>query len=177
MPVDWRKSPKSVSLADIEKTSDDELWQIIFLALVPRVSGTMDEQYEIVKSWSAGLQMLWATQLVEDEVNNGGFNQYFFNRSGQWAEEAIDGFRLIGRNDRAAVVQAAINQFFADAPKLRKFYREHTMEAFMESYKHTDLGQFDQKWYSLPDFFAERTAYIRKHPEEFVLTAEPQSPT
>ena len=72
MPVDWRKSPKSVSLADIEKTSDDELWQIIFLALVPRVSGTMDEQYEIVKSWSAGLQMLWATQLVEDEVNNGG---------------------------------------------------------------------------------------------------------
>ena len=86
---------------------------MVYFALIPRVAGTVDEQYATTKSWTKGLQMLWATQLVDDEVNNGGFNQYFFNRSGQWAMEAIEGFRLIGVVERAEIVKAAVDQFFA----------------------------------------------------------------
>jgi hypothetical protein len=162
---------RSVSMADIAAASDEELWEIIYRTLIPQVTGSRDEQYALVKSWSNGLQMLWATQLVDDEVNNGGFNQFFFNDSGQFAVEAIDGFDLIGAHERANVVRKAVEQLFKDAPRLRKFYEPRTMEAFMESYKHTDLGAMDEQWSMATEFFTARTRYIREHPEEFVITA------
>lgn len=115
--------------------------------------------------------MLWATQLVDDEVHNGGFNQYFFNSSGQWAMEAIEGFRLIGAAERAEIVQMAVDQFFAEAPRLRPYYESRTSEGFSESYKHTDLGRLDELWYAAPDFYAARIAYIRRFPDEFVVDA------
>jgi hypothetical protein len=148
---------------------DEELWSILFQSLIPRVTGTRDEQYAVVKSWTKGLQMLWATQLVDDEVNNGGFNQYFFNSSGQFAMEAIEGFELIGAHERGTLVRRAVDQLFRDAPRLRQFYEQRTMEAFMESYSHTDLGAIDEAWFKAPEFFTPRTRYIRENPEQFVI--------
>jgi len=163
------KPRASVSIADMTSAADEELWEILYKALTPRVRGNRDEEYAIVKSWTKGLQMLWATQLVDDEVNNGGFNQYFFNASGQYAIEAIEGFDLIGAHQRAQVVRKAVDQWLRDAPKLRMFYEPRTLEAFMESYKHTDLGAIDDEWFKAPEFFTARTQYIRAHPGEFVI--------
>jgi len=159
----------SVSIADMAAVPDEELWSILFHALIPRVTGTRDDEYAVVKSWTKGLQMVWATQLVDDEVNNGGFNQYFFNSSGQFAMEAIEGFELIGAHERAALVSRAVDQLFRDAPRLRQFYEQRTMEAFMESYSHTDLGAIDEAWFNAPEFFTPRTRYIRENPEQFVI--------
>lgn len=163
------KSRASVSIADMAAAEDEELWEIIYQTLIPRVSGSRDEGYATVKAWTKGLQMLWATQLVDDEVNNGGFNQYFFNASGQYAMEAIEGFELIGAQRRADIVKKAVDQLFRDAPRLRKFYEPRTVQAFMESYKHTDLGAIDEEWFTAPEFFTARTQYMREHPEEFVI--------
>jgi hypothetical protein len=168
-PWSWRNPPRSVSLEDIANAPDEKVWQLIFLCQVARVGGSALQQYEIVKAWSPGLRMLYATQVVDDEVSNGGFNQFFFNSSGQFAEEAVEGFQLIGASARADIVARAIQQFFKDAPALRPYHQQRTMEAFMESYSHTDLGTFDQAWYEAPEFFSARTAYIRAHPLEFVL--------
>jgi hypothetical protein len=159
----------SVSIADLASTSDEDLWSLLYLALVPRVTGSPDAEYATVKSWTKGLQMLWATQLVDDEVNNGGFNQYFFNSSGQFAMEAIEGLELIGAHERAHIVRKAVHQLFRDAPRLREFYEPRTLEAFMESYKHTDLGAIDDDWLKAPEFFTARTRYIRDHLEDFVI--------
>lgn len=159
----------SVSIADMAAVPDEELWVILFQALIPRVTGTRDEEYAVVTSWTKGLQMLWATQLLDDEVNNGGFNQYFFNSSGQFAMEAIEGFTLIGAHERADLVRRAVDQLFRDAPRLREFYQQRTMEAFMASYKHTDLGAIDKAWFDAPEFFTLRTRYIREHSEQFVI--------
>jgi hypothetical protein len=162
----------SVSIADMADVADEELWSILFQSLIPRVTGTRDEEYAVVKSWTKGLQMLWATQLVDDEVNNGGFNQYFFNSSGQFAMEAIEGFDLIDAHERADLVRRAVDQLFQDAPRLRQFYQQRTIEAFMESYQHTDLGAIDEAWFKAPEFFTARTHYIREHPQEFVIRPE-----
>lgn len=159
----------SVSIADMAAVSDEELWSILFQTLIPRVTGTRDEEYAVVKSWAKGLQMLWATQLVDDEVNNGGFNQYFFNSSGQFAMEAIEGFELIDAHERADLVRRAVDQLFHDAPRLRQFYQQRTIAAFMESYQHTDLDAIDEAWFRAPEFFTPRTQYIREHPQEFVI--------
>jgi len=42
------------------------------------------------------------------------------------------------------------------------------MDAFVESYKHTDLGAIDQAWFEAPEFFAPYSVH-REHPQEFVI--------
>jgi uncharacterized protein DUF4375/uncharacterized protein DUF1629 len=168
-PWSAKNPPPAVSLSDIAATPDEMLWQLIFLCQVSRVKGSAEEQYRTVRSWSPGLRMLWATQLVDDEVSNGGFNQYFFNTGGHFVDEAIAGFKLIGAPERAELVAAAAEQLLRDAPQLRPFYEKGTLEAFMESYRHTDLSTLDAAWHSATEFSSRRTRYIRSHPEEFLL--------
>ena len=50
-------------------------------------------------------------QELEREINNGGFNQYFFNSSGNYAHETLIALKAIGANNTAKMLQNAINEF------------------------------------------------------------------
>lgn len=50
-------------------------------------------------------------QCLEREVNNGGFNQYFWNSSGDFAHQTIQSLKAIGANKTADILQKAIDQF------------------------------------------------------------------
>ena len=45
---------------------------------------------------------------LEAQVNNGGFNQYFFNSSGRNAPDAPAALRVIGADKMAAIVELAL---------------------------------------------------------------------
>lgn len=45
------------------------------------------------------------------EIENGGFEQFFFNTSGDWALETPDAFRAISAPDLADLVARAIREF------------------------------------------------------------------
>jgi Domain of unknown function (DUF4375) len=50
-------------------------------------------------------------QYLEKEINNGGFNQYFYNSSGDFAHQAIISLRQINAIKTAEILQLAIDQF------------------------------------------------------------------
>lgn len=50
-------------------------------------------------------------QELEREINNGGFNQFYFNSSGNYAHEVIDSLVAIGANKTAEIVRKANSQF------------------------------------------------------------------
>lgn len=50
-------------------------------------------------------------QNLEKEINNGGFDQYFINSSGENADETVKSLKLIGANHTAELLQKAIDQF------------------------------------------------------------------
>lgn len=56
-------------------------------------------------------QNLYFNQCLEAEINNGGFNQYFFNSSGSYANETLHSLKAIGANKTADILLSAINQF------------------------------------------------------------------
>jgi len=69
-------------------------------------------------SWGDNLERLtepqkifYFNQNLEREINNGGFCQYFYNSSGDFAHEAILSLRTIGANKTADILQEAIGQF------------------------------------------------------------------
>ncbi len=56
-------------------------------------------------------KLFYINQNLEREVNNGGFNQFFINSSGNYAHETILSLKAIGANKTASIVQKAIDQF------------------------------------------------------------------
>jgi hypothetical protein len=105
---------------------------------------------------------------VDAEVNNGGFNQFFFNPAGQHAGDALAGYELLGAEDYAVVMRAAIATFEIERERLAPFYEEGTLESFSASYEVTELGEVDQRYYALGDqIYNVWAGVVRARPELF----------
>ena len=78
---------------------------------------TEKAQYgENISALSEAERVFYITQILEMEVNNGGFSQFFFNSSGNFSNELVSAFTAIGANKTAAICQKAINAFGRDIP-------------------------------------------------------------
>jgi hypothetical protein len=127
-----------------------------------------DDRDEVIDALPIGTKAIYATALVNLEVNNGGFNQFFFNSSGRLAGVALAGYELMGADDYASVMRAAIATHEAEREVMRPYYDENTIESFSESYEHTDLDEADQRYYSLGDRIYDIWAlFVRERPDYF----------
>jgi len=61
-------------------------------------------------------RLFFVTQEVEREVNNGGFDQFFFNSSGNFSNEIVKAFVTIGADTTAKICQTAIDVFNGKVP-------------------------------------------------------------
>ena len=48
---------------------------------------------------------------LEMEINNGGFDQFFFNSAGDDASETVDALKIIGAIHTSKIVQSSIDKF------------------------------------------------------------------
>ena len=163
-----------LTLQILDSVHDDNLEQTIINNIFSKQDsiGSNDKNYSIIKSLSKGRQAVFATWGLEAEVNNGGFNQYFYNfsTSGQYAEEAADGFVLIGANKYANLTQRAIDLYMKNI-KYFENYKDGTLESFSKSYDNNPLDKLDKEFYALDSvehMSKLRIDYIRKHKNEFI---------
>src|SRR5688572_28591093 len=68
---------------------------------------------------SSAEQVFLSVWELEAEVNNGGFNQYFFNSTGDRARGAPAALRSIGASNAAAIVDRALASFAQRFPEDR----------------------------------------------------------
>ena len=61
-------------------------------------------------------RVIYVTQLLEAEVNNGGFDQFFRNSSGNLSNEIVSAFKQIGALKTAAICEKAISLFPKPVP-------------------------------------------------------------
>lgn len=163
-----RKQYSRLTPAILASILDHELeWAIInYVQMV--MGDDYRKYYEAVTSLSDGFRMVYSTECVENQVENGGFNQFFWNSSSQFTEEALAGFQLIGATEHSKVMEEAIAIRVDRQPEEETFWSEDTNAAFREFRTHTDLKQVDDAYYGLTeDLQALRIKYIREHPEQF----------
>lgn len=146
--------------------SEDVLYLVVdeLIRLVNAVP--IDKQASYVRTLSTGMRMVWGVFMVDGEVNNGGFNQFFWNSSCEYVNEARDGFRLIGAFEHARLVDEAVERFDQHAQTLRPYYERGTIEAFSESYKENTFTDLDDRYFEL-DSAPLQISYIRANPDEF----------
>ncbi|MGN1193977.1 MAG: DMP19 family protein [Acutalibacteraceae bacterium] len=87
---------------------------------------------------------------VMDEVNNGGFSQYFFNSSGNFATECEAALREIGANKSADICRKAVNCFDCPLPVDRSEREDFLIEAETEEISEILYG-CDLKFYACED--------------------------
>jgi Domain of unknown function (DUF4375) len=133
------------------------------------VEGNDEREHEIVTTLSPGFQVVYATWWLEAEVNNGGFNQYFFNSTGEFVKEALTGFTRLGAREHAALTQQAIAVYEGRQPVIDAARRQGTTDAFSKTYEDDPFAPLDERFFNLrTDLGALRVRFIREHLGEFV---------
>ena len=87
--------------------------------------------------------MIWA---LEAEVNNGGYNQFYFNSSGQFYKHLPKYLKLIGANKFANLTKSANETFEKENPKITQ-HQDGTLEGFSKSYEDNPLNKFDDEFF------------------------------
>ncbi|MCW8131497.1 MAG: DUF4375 domain-containing protein, partial [Planctomycetota bacterium] len=148
----------------------DERLELALMAYIDRQIGPdRDKAGEALPKLPKGMQMLYATWVMESQVGEGGFNQYFWNPAGRLAPLAREGLTAFGATKLANVLAKAIEMEKREAPMMLEYKEKGTPEAFAESYKHTKLRTLDEEYKGIGENLgALRIRYIRAHPEAFV---------
>ncbi|MBO5042609.1 MAG: DMP19 family protein [Clostridia bacterium] len=110
-------------------------------------------------------RLFYITQTLEQEVNNGGFSQYFYNSSGNFANEMVDAFTRIGALKTAEICKKAVAVFNGQVPVDRD-----ERENLLESLDCEDIfDECDNAFYDYEDDLeALNYAYVMKHRKFFV---------
>ena len=115
---------------------------------------------------SAAQRVFYLNQNLEREVNNGGFEQYFINSSGDYAYETLDSLNEIGAHRTAEILQRALD-IFPDSNAQK--HREERIKVI------TQLLSGSAVWDKLDDEFLRyednlnelNIEFIRKHHDQF----------
>lgn len=96
---------------------------------------------------------------LEDEVNNGGFHQYFNNSSGDHSAETVLALDAIGAKAMADILRHAMARFPGDGPpKDREARLDILWGVFPETHEFDDL---DNEFFAYPDDLSALLAKYR----------------
>lgn len=101
---------------------------------------------------------------LEADVNNGGFDQYYFNGSGDLAFYASHALQSIGAHQMANIVASANQVFGPDGPS--QDWRVRQSQLFLVAPNNVDIPspweQLDRAFYAYPDdITALLTTFLR----------------
>jgi len=76
--------------------------------LYSRIENSGSQSWDCLNAGEKAAIAIWE---LDGEVNNGGFDQYFFNSSGDHALEAVPALKLVGAVKTEALVRKALTAF------------------------------------------------------------------
>ncbi len=165
-----RKIYKEMTTEILDSIPDDRIEQAIFDNIYEIIGDDYENELSNVKKLSIGQRAFFSTWIIEGEVNNGGFNQFYFNSSGQYAQMAEIGFMTIGAEKFSELTKRA-NKIYSENKERLEEFDDGTMESFSESYKDNPLNDLDTEFYNLYDsekIGELRIKYIRENKNEFI---------
>lgn len=111
-----------------------------------------------------------SVRMLIDEVNNGGFDQYLSNSSGDYAADSLRGVRAIGARQTEELLQRALNLFGPDGPSPDSDTRREQLESLPES-AHEELSELDDAFYKDTDEIEKKLhLYVAANRSSFKAT-------
>lgn len=169
---DFKNRPVHKVLTEqiFDTTSDDRLLQVVFDNLNEKLPKDYTLEYQTVLSWTKPRQAIYLIWYLEAEVNNGGYNQFYFNSSGQYYQLLPDALKLVGADKFSNLTERANKIYQQENKKITK-HQDGTLEGFSKSYEDNPLNNFDTEFYDLyktENLQQIQVAFIRNHKTEFI---------
>jgi Domain of unknown function (DUF4375) len=102
---------------------------------------------------------------LEGEVNNGGFDQYYFNSSGDHALDVEESLKAIGAKHTAQLVEQANTLFGATGPSSDRAARQSQLNS-LEDAKTKRMNEIEKEFMKYKDNLEELLkAYVSKNAE------------
>ncbi|KAA8478233.1 uncharacterized protein DUF4375 [Arcticibacter tournemirensis] len=158
-----------LTISKIDKTSDSRLIQVVFRNIREKIKSLADDEYQAVSSLSKSRQAIYVIWHLQAEVNNGGFNQFYFNPVGKYAHLAPQALSHVGANKFSQLVVKA-NMTYEDYYDKITCQQDGTIEGFSRSYNDNPLNELDRQFYQLyskEDLTAILIHFIRTHKQDF----------
>jgi hypothetical protein len=112
-------------------------------------------------------KLFYYNQCLEREINNGGFNQYFFNSSGDFANQTVQSLLTIGAKKTADNLQKAIDQFPDKITPQNRTERQEILEQIEET-ANPIWEELDQKFFAYEDDLNTlNIEFVRKNKDKF----------
>lgn len=99
-------------------------------------------------------KILWIIENLEREINNGGFNQFYWNSSGNYANETIDALILIEAYKTAEIVKKANSEFKNGSVPKDRAERQNELELIEENAEE-NWNNLDSEFYEYNDDLTE----------------------
>ena len=148
----------------IDRSSDNDLLQIVIDNLSEKFPSDNTKEYKTFLSWNKPQQAIYIISILEDEINNGGFSQYYFNSSGQYANLAPEAFKMVGALAFENLTIRANKIYNMEYSKITK-YQDDSGEGIgiSKSHEENPLNKFDDEFYKL-----EKTENLEKLLVKFI---------
>ena len=134
----------------------------------------VDEYISELCSWGDDIDKLstvqknfWYNQNLEREINNGGFNQYFFNSSGDFAHETIHSLNEIKAFKTVDILKEAMALFpGGEVPADRRKRQELLVD--IQDNAEQKWNELDQAFYCYEDDLNNlNMEYLRENKDKF----------
>jgi len=142
----------------------------VFDNLSEKLPEDYEKEYETVMTWNKSRQAIYIIWVLEAEVNNGGYNQFYSNSSGQFYKELPQALRLVGATGFADLTQRANDLFEKENENITK-HQDGTIEGFSKSYEDNPLNDLDTEFYELYEtekLMQIQVDYIRQNKNDFI---------
>jgi hypothetical protein len=111
--------------------------------------------------------VFYFNQELEREVNNGGFEQYFLNSSGSYANDTIKSLQLIEAEKTSKILASAISAFPDDIVPVDRNLRQDILEK-ISSQKKDRWNKLDEQFFKYEDNLNKlNMEFVRKNKESF----------
>ena len=167
---DKRPIHKILTEKVIDETPNEKLILVVIDNLFEKLPKESAREYETVLTWTRSRQSIFVIWWLEAEVNNGGYNQFYFNSSGQYYKLLPDALKLIGAYKFADLTERANKTYEQEKEEVTK-HQDGTVEGFSKSYQDNPLNKYDNEFYDLyktENLQQLQVDFIRKNKTDFV---------
>jgi hypothetical protein len=161
-----------IPYSETEEMSEEELFWAVIEPIWP--DEFVVDELEHLSKGTPGQRAIFSTTLFMREVDNGGIEQFFFNSSGIYSNEVLEGFKLLGMKEHYETVKKAFDFFPrgkvpADWRKRQKYLakREKKLATFFEP--------LNDQIYGEERLYPYYRKYIDAHHNEFFIEINEES--
>lgn len=152
----------------LKNNFENDLDSIVLDNLFLKLEKSPKDEFDEVSTWREGQKAIYATFILESEVLNGGFNQFYFNSSRQFFKLAENGFKELNSKEFLKIVTKANSIYLKNRTHFEN--SELSTEEFVESYIDNPLNKLDDEFYDqdeIQNVKELRIKYIKGNVSEF----------